>query len=160
MGQKYGCEPEGLLPLCPKGRSGLAAKEKGGIINTAYRENPRLAGLSDSCVSEDGVIIFTKVLAAELGPSGIGVNCIAPGLTVTKFSETPWRSPQIRKQVEKIASLYHLGETHRILGAAIFLAPESHRIGRRGNTSHLWGHVGLSLKMIGRIFISWGQGPG
>ena len=127
MRQRYGCEPKGLLPLCPKGRSGLAAKGKGGIINIAYRGNPRLAGLSDSCVSEDGVIIFTKVLAAELGPSGIGVNCIAPGLTVTEFSETPWRTPQILKQVEKIAVLYHLGETHRILGVAIFLAPEATR---------------------------------
>ena len=82
-------------------------------------------GLGDSCVSEDGVILLTKALAAELGPSGIGVNCIAPGLTVTKFSETPWRSPQIRKKVEKIAVLFHLGETHRILGADIFLAPEA-----------------------------------
>ena len=37
-------------------------------------------------VSKTALLGLTKVLAQELGPSGIRVNCIAPGVIQTKFS--------------------------------------------------------------------------
>lgn len=37
-------------------------------------------------MSKTALLGLTKVLAQELGPSNIRVNCIAPGVIETKFS--------------------------------------------------------------------------
>ena len=39
-------------------------------------------GAAHYCASKAGVVMFTKVLAMELGPQKINVNCIAPGLVL------------------------------------------------------------------------------
>jgi NAD(P)-dependent dehydrogenase (short-subunit alcohol dehydrogenase family) len=37
-------------------------------------------------VSKTALLGLTKGLSAELGPDGITVNCVAPGIVPTKFS--------------------------------------------------------------------------
>lgn len=39
-------------------------------------------------VSKTALFGLTKVLSQELGPDGIRVNCIAPGIIKTNFSAT------------------------------------------------------------------------
>ena len=46
-------------------------------------------------VSKAGIIMLTKVLAAELGPKGVRVNCIAPGLVETRFADHLVKTPEI-----------------------------------------------------------------
>ena len=43
-------------------------------------------------VSKSAVVSLTKLLANELGHQGIRVNCIAPGIIRTRFSEMLWRA--------------------------------------------------------------------
>jgi len=117
---------KGYFFCAQKAGKAMQERKRGVIINIASTGGIRVSpGLGAYCVSKAGVIMLTKVLAAELGPYGIRVNCIAPGLIITRFSEALWQNPQIREQAEKTASLHRLGETKEIVGAAIYLASDA-----------------------------------
>ncbi len=70
--------------------------------------------------SKAAVIGFTKALAKELGPSGIQVNCVAPGLIDTnmnaKLSEN-----DIKKLVEETPCL-RIGTVQDVSNVVLFLA--------------------------------------
>jgi NAD(P)-dependent dehydrogenase (short-subunit alcohol dehydrogenase family) len=46
-------------------------------------------------VSKTALLGLTKGLAAELGPDGITVNCVAPGIVPTKFSAALVADPEL-----------------------------------------------------------------
>jgi NAD(P)-dependent dehydrogenase (short-subunit alcohol dehydrogenase family) len=65
---------------------------------------------------------LARNLAAEFGPSGVRVNCIAPGLVRTDFARALWENPDTLKAVTRGTPLRRIGEPHEIAGAAVFLA--------------------------------------
>jgi NAD(P)-dependent dehydrogenase (short-subunit alcohol dehydrogenase family) len=65
---------------------------------------------------------LARNLAAEFGPSGVRVNCIAPGLVRTDFARALWENPETLKAVTRHTPLRRIGEPHEIAGAAVFLA--------------------------------------
>ena len=65
---------------------------------------------------------LARNLAAEFGPSGVRVNCIAPGLVRTDFAKALWENPDTLKAVTRHTPLRRIGEPHEIAGAAVFLA--------------------------------------
>jgi len=65
---------------------------------------------------------LARNLAAEFGPSGVRVNCIAPGLIRTDFARALWENPDTLKAVTRSTPMRRIGEPHEIAGAAIFLA--------------------------------------
>src|SRR5262249_16730173 len=65
----------------------MLAQSKGSLIFiTSIAGLDPMPGLGAYSVSKAALIGLTKVLAKELGPSGIRVNAIAPGLVETRFS--------------------------------------------------------------------------
>lgn len=64
---------------------------------------------------------LARNLAAEFGPSGVRVNCIAPGLVRTDFAKALWENPDTLKAVTRGTPLRRIGEPHEIAGAAVFL---------------------------------------
>jgi 3-oxoacyl-[acyl-carrier protein] reductase len=69
-----------------------------------------------------GIIGFTKALAKEVGPSGIRVNCVAPGLIDTDMNAT-----LSVKEIQSIADetpLGRIGTADEIAQAILFLASE------------------------------------
>jgi dehydrogenase/reductase SDR family member 4 len=68
---------------------------------------------------------LARNLAAELGPSGIRVNAIAPGLVKTDFAKALWSNPQLLSSVEARAPLRRIGQPGDIGGVAVFLASKA-----------------------------------
>ncbi|HET7707925.1 MAG TPA: SDR family oxidoreductase [Sphingomicrobium sp.] len=65
---------------------------------------------------------LARNLAAEFGPSGVRVNCIAPGLVRTDFARALWENPETLKAVTRHTPMRRIGEPREIAGAAVFLA--------------------------------------
>ena len=84
-------------------------------------------GSSAYASAKAGVIQLTKTLARELGPSGINVNCVAPGTFLTPMTAST-RSP---KEVEEhmafrktLNVMGRVGELDDLAHALVFLASD------------------------------------
>ncbi|BBZ01903.1 hypothetical protein MCHIJ_13400 [Mycolicibacterium chitae] len=77
--------------------------------------------------SKSGVIGFTKALALELGPKGITVNTIPPGMVVTPMLEKAIAEGRFTASLEhfaKITPVRRAGRPEDIANAAIFLCQD------------------------------------
>jgi dehydrogenase/reductase SDR family protein 4 len=68
---------------------------------------------------------LARNFALELGPKGIRVNAIAPGLVKTDFAKALWSNPSILQNVEQRAPLRRIGQPVEIAGVAVFLASQA-----------------------------------
>src|SRR5205823_5949035 len=73
-------------------------------------------------VTKAADIALCRSLAAEWGPLGIRVNCIAPGLIMTEFARALYEEPERRARREAATVLGRLGQPEEIAGAALLLA--------------------------------------
>ncbi len=75
--------------------------------------------------SKHGVLGFTKALAAELGPDGVRVNAIGPGLIETPLNKAAREgNPDMLKMVMDHTPLNRAGKPEDIVGPAVFLASD------------------------------------
>eukprot|EP00002_Diphylleia_rotans_P003579 TRINITY_DN1246_c0_g4_i1.p1 TRINITY_DN1246_c0_g4~~TRINITY_DN1246_c0_g4_i1.p1 ORF type:complete len:141 (-),score=34.13 TRINITY_DN1246_c0_g4_i1:81-503(-) len=103
----------------------MAEKESGSIIFVASIAGLKpMPGLGIYCVSKSAMIGLSNVLAAELAASKIRVNCIAPGIIKTKFSELLWTDPGISEEMLGRIPLKKFGEPEDIAPLAVFLASD------------------------------------
>lgn len=74
--------------LCQKVGSTMAKRNSGRIVNMASIAGKRgSATLADYCASKAAVIALTQSAAAALGPEGVTVNAVCPGLVWTPMWE-------------------------------------------------------------------------
>jgi NAD(P)-dependent dehydrogenase (short-subunit alcohol dehydrogenase family) len=73
-------------------------------------------------ITKTGVISLTKSFARELGPKGIRVNAIAPGVVETKFAEAVLDTEEKRRQWRQRLPVGRWGQPADIAGAAVYLA--------------------------------------
>jgi len=111
--------------LCSKKASeSMIREKKGKIINIASVWGQTGA----SCevlysASKAAVIGFTKAFAKEVGPSGITVNCISPG--VIKTDMLSCYSDDVLSQLADETPVSRLGTPRDIANTAFFLASEN-----------------------------------
>lgn len=75
--------------------------------------------------AKGAVMTFTRGLAKELGPSGIRVNCLCPGMISTTFHDT-FTKDEVRKNVAAGTPLRREGKAAEVADLAVYLAsPES-----------------------------------
>lgn len=113
----------GPLDLVRKFVPGMAAQGSGSVINIASVAGIEPApGLGAYSVSKAALLMMTKVLARELGGSGIRCNAIAPGLIETKFSEALFQSKRHYDHFIQNVPLGRHGQPEEIVDAVCFLA--------------------------------------
>ncbi len=98
-------------------------KFKGRIINIASPAGQRgEAYHSHYAASKGAIISFTKSLAAELGPDGILVNCVAPGWVDTDMAKEALKKE--RNKVLRDIPINRIPSPDDIAGPVVFLASD------------------------------------
>jgi dehydrogenase/reductase SDR family protein 4 len=102
---------------------GMCSRGNGSIINIASIAGlrPQLHSLLYS-MTKAALIMMTQSYALELGPRGVRVNAIAPGLVQTVLSEYFWKDEGKLRQVIEDQPIKHLGQPHEIAEVALLLA--------------------------------------
>jgi NAD(P)-dependent dehydrogenase (short-subunit alcohol dehydrogenase family) len=77
----------------------------------------------DYTASKGGIEQFTKVSAAELGPHGIRVNCVAPGAIET--DRTNDEDEDYADQWAELTPLRRVGTPADLVGPILFLASDA-----------------------------------
>jgi NAD(P)-dependent dehydrogenase (short-subunit alcohol dehydrogenase family) len=84
-----------------------------------------LPGLGAYSVSKAGVLGLMRVLAKELGPSGVRVNSVAPGLIETRFSAALFQDRAAYERIIGQTPLGRHGQPNDVGGAVVFLASDA-----------------------------------
>lgn len=77
------------------------------------------------CAAKAGILGLTRKLAKRLGPQGVRVNCIAPG--VIKTPRLRWSGsdePEFARRARKVTPLQRLGRAEEVAELVLFLASD------------------------------------
>jgi 3-oxoacyl-[acyl-carrier protein] reductase len=88
-----------------------AARDGGGPGALAY------------ATGKGGVLTLTRGLAKELGPKGIRVNAVSPGMIATAFHDT-FTKPEVRERVAGGTPLRREGEAREVADLVTYLASD------------------------------------
>ena len=117
----FGVNIKGTANCCRHAVPYMVNQKKGKIINVSSIWG--ICGASMEVhysASKAAVIGFTKALAKELGPSGITVNCVAPGVIQTDM--TDGLDAEAKDALREQTPLGTLGRPEDIAACILFLA--------------------------------------
>jgi 3-oxoacyl-[acyl-carrier protein] reductase len=92
--------------------SSVAARDGGGFGAIPY------------ATAKGGVLSMTRGLAKELGPKGIRVNCVSPGMINTTFHNT-FTKPEVRANVAAATPLRREGKPEEVADLVYYLASDA-----------------------------------
>lgn len=114
-------ELKGAYFPCQAVIPGMIERKSGCIIAISTGLSRHAAeGFLAHSAAKSALDAFVRGLAAELGPMGIRVNAIAPGLTET--DATSFLPAERKKEVADHTPLRRIGQPHDVAGAALLLA--------------------------------------
>ncbi len=105
---------------------GMAQRGRGSIIGcSSIRSLTTEPGQGVYAMTKAGLVMLLRTLAAELGPQGVRVNAIAPGvidtpLTAPIKADEQWYAAYGAKSI-----LGRWGRPHELAGAAVYLASDA-----------------------------------
>jgi dehydrogenase/reductase SDR family protein 4 len=104
---------------------GMCERGWGSIVNIASISGirPQYHGMLYS-MTKAALIMMTQSYALELGPRGVRVNAIAPGMIQTVLSEYYWKDDSKREKIMEEQPVKHLGQPEEIAEMALLLASD------------------------------------
>ncbi len=129
---------KGVLFGCQAAARAMVARGRGSIVNMASSgAYGALPGLSLYGMSKAAVVSLTRTLAAEVGPSGVRVNAVAPGYVEGGMSARGARRDDgsvdeeamatIRERTRQRMPLRVLGTPEDVANAVLYLASDAAR---------------------------------
>jgi 3-oxoacyl-[acyl-carrier protein] reductase len=115
--------------LCVQGTASIMKRQGyGRIINVSSfaGRNYSLLSAAQYTAAKAGLLGFTRHMAAELGPHGICVNAVAPGIVLTERVKAKWEA-QIEEDRKRILSnipLRRLAQPEDVASVIAFLASD------------------------------------
>ena len=105
-----------VVPFMPKDSAivnfaSLAGRDGGGPGASAY------------ATAKGAIMTFTRAMAKELGPKGIRVNALCPGMIATKFHDD-FTQDVVRENVAKATPLRRQGDARETADAVAYLVSE------------------------------------
>lgn len=100
--------------------------EGGAIVNfssQAGRDGGGFGALAYA-TAKGGILTMTRGLAKELGPKGIRVNCVSPGMINTTFHNT-FTKPEVRANVAAATPLRREGEAQEVADLVLYLSSDA-----------------------------------
>jgi 3-oxoacyl-[acyl-carrier protein] reductase len=112
-----------LFHCCKWGVRKMIARKKGTIVTiasiSAFTGNP---GQTNYAASKGAAVSFTRSLAREVGPMGIRVNTVAPGIIDTEMIAS--LKSELVEGIIKSSSLRRIGKPEDVAEAVAFLASD------------------------------------
>jgi NAD(P)-dependent dehydrogenase (short-subunit alcohol dehydrogenase family) len=104
---------------------GMCERGWGSIVNIASIAGvrPQYHGMLYS-MTKAALIMMTQSYALELGPRGVRVNAIAPGMIQTVLSEYYWKDDAKLQRIMDDQPVKHLGQPEEIAEMAVLLASD------------------------------------
>ena len=111
---------KGAFACCKAALPGMIRRHSGRIVTVSSIWGVTGASCEAAySASKAAVIGFTKALAQEVGPSGITVNCVAPGVIDTAMNCA--LSPETMEELKEQTPLSRLGTSQDVAEAIGFL---------------------------------------
>ncbi len=105
----------------------MVAAGYGRVVNiTSINGQRGKFGQSNYAASKAGLIGLTKTAARELGPKGVTVNAVAPGMVLTEMAMQ--LAPEFRQKAMDESQLKKLPEVEDIAAAVLFLLSDAARM--------------------------------
>lgn len=96
--------------------------DKGAIVYiSSIAAYSGMSSIGAYSISKTALLGLCKNMSMELGPDGIRVNLVAPGVIKTKFSELLWQNETQDDYFKALTHLKRLGESEEIGGIVSFL---------------------------------------
>jgi 3-oxoacyl-[acyl-carrier protein] reductase len=116
---------KGTFLMCQAAIPVMKVQKSGRIINAAsYAAITPYIGGAAYAASKFGVVGFTRVLAGELGPWDITVNCYAPGMIPTELNHFAERPEDAQKQLLDTLTLRRWGDPKDVANLLCFLSSD------------------------------------
>ncbi len=108
--------------VCRAALPHLTRHARGAIVNIASNlvEHP-VVPYHDYATAKSALVGFSRNLAAELGPQGVRVNCVAPGLVYPTQASADTRAG-FRESIAAATPLRRLARPEDVAGPVLFLA--------------------------------------
>jgi NAD(P)-dependent dehydrogenase (short-subunit alcohol dehydrogenase family) len=103
----------------------MRANRRGSIVHISSIAGSNAQGQSGAySVSKAGVIMLSRQLANEWGPSGLRSNVVSPGMVITPMSQAFYDTPGVTERRAAVVPLRRVGQPQDMADAILFLASD------------------------------------